>query len=44
MTHADYRDMLVAIAGAAGALTGLLFVASSGSAARGSSSAISTPA
>ncbi len=27
MTHADYRDMLVAIAGAAGALTGLLFVA-----------------
>jgi hypothetical protein len=29
MTHADYREMLVAIAGAAGALTGLLFVAMS---------------
>jgi hypothetical protein len=27
MSHADYREMLVAIAGAAGALTGLLFVA-----------------
>jgi hypothetical protein len=27
MTHADYREMLVAVAGAAGALTGLLFVA-----------------
>jgi hypothetical protein len=27
MTHADFRELLVAIAGAAGALTGLLFVA-----------------
>jgi len=27
MNHADYREMLVAIAGTAGALTGLLFVA-----------------
>jgi hypothetical protein len=27
MTHADYREMLAAIAGASGALTGLLFVA-----------------
>jgi len=27
MTHADYRELLVAIAGAGGALTGLLFVA-----------------
>ncbi len=34
MTHADYREMLAAIAGASGALTGLLFVALSVAARR----------
>jgi hypothetical protein len=29
MAHADFRELLVAIAGSAGALTGLLFVAMS---------------
>jgi hypothetical protein len=35
VTHADYRELLVAIAGAGGALTGLLFVALSVTARRG---------
>jgi len=34
VTHADYRELLVAIAGAGGALTGLLFVALSVTARR----------